>query len=150
MGTRLLRWLTPSWPLSLCVIAFWLLMTDSYSAAQFALALLLGWLIPRFAARLDREYARIGSLRPVPRMRTARVVAEIMSGRVRSARPGQSLADLVGAFSDGGLHHLPVADEDGRLVTTFSVTPSDWRAGRKARADMARYHRNRLENNHVG
>jgi len=60
---------------------------------------------------------------PVPRMRTARVVAEIMSGRVHSARPGQSLADLVGAFSDGGLHHLPVADEDGRLVGM--ITQSD-------------------------
>ena len=60
---------------------------------------------------------------PVPRMSTARVVAEIMSARVRSARPGQSLADLVGAFSDGGLHHLPVADEDGRLVGM--ITQSD-------------------------
>ncbi|MBL8465906.1 MAG: HPP family protein [Thauera sp.] len=61
--------------------------------------------------------------KPVPRMSSARVVAEIMSARVRSARPGQSLADLVGAFSDGGLHHLPVADEDGRLVGM--ITQSD-------------------------
>jgi len=29
----------------------------------------------------------------------------------------------VGAFSDGGLHHLPVADEDGRLVGM--ITQSD-------------------------
>ncbi|RZZ82580.1 Na+/H+ antiporter subunit E [Pseudoxanthomonas winnipegensis] len=97
MGTRLLRWLTPSWPLSLCVIAFWLLMTDSYSTAQFALALLLGWLIPRFAARLDREYARIGSLRPVPRMlcvvawdilRSNVIVAMQVLGPERRLHPG--------------------------------------------------------------
>lgn len=59
---------------------------------------------------------------PMPRMNNARVVAEIMSSPVRSAQPGQALADLVGAFSDGGVHHMPVADE-GRLVGM--ITQSD-------------------------
>lgn len=68
MAASLLRRLTPSWPLSVSVVAFWMLMTDSFSVGQLLLGLLLGWIVPRFAARLDREYARIGSLRPVPRM----------------------------------------------------------------------------------
>lgn len=61
------RWL-PSLSLTLTVIAFWLVMVSEISAAQFSLAILLGLLIPLFAARLDREFARIGSLRLVPRM----------------------------------------------------------------------------------
>lgn len=65
MSTR--RWL-PSVPLTLTVIAFWMLMVSEVSLAQFALALVLGLVIPLFAARLDREFARIGSLRLVPRM----------------------------------------------------------------------------------
>jgi len=68
MAARLVRRITPSWPLSVSVVAFWMLMTDSFSVGQLLLGLLLGWIVPRFAARLDREYARIGSLRPVPRM----------------------------------------------------------------------------------
>lgn len=43
-------------------------------------------------------------------------VAERMSRRVITARPEQSIGDLVGLFSDAGLHHLPVVDEDGGLV----------------------------------
>lgn len=42
-----------------------------------------------------------------------------------------------------GSGHWKVRDDAGRLVTTFSATPSDRLAGRKARADMARYHRGR-------
>ena len=51
------------------------------------------------------------------------VIAQIMSAPVRSARPGQALADLVGAFSDGGVHHMPVADDEERLVGM--ITQSD-------------------------
>jgi multicomponent K+:H+ antiporter subunit E len=68
MASGLIRRITPSWPLSISVLVFWMLMTDSFTVGQLLLGLLLGWIIPRFAARLDREYARIGSLRPVPRM----------------------------------------------------------------------------------
>lgn len=63
-----LRRLFPSWPLSITVTVFWLLMSDSFSLAQGLLGALLGVAVPLFAARLDREFARIGSLRSVPKM----------------------------------------------------------------------------------
>ncbi|MET0289394.1 MAG: Na+/H+ antiporter subunit E [Pseudoxanthomonas sp.] len=68
MTAQLIKRITPSWPLSVTVVVFWMLMTDSFTVGQLALALSLGWIVPRFASRLDREYARIGSLRAVPRM----------------------------------------------------------------------------------
>lgn len=37
-------------------------------------------------------------------------VAALMSRAVQTARHDQPLYDLVGAFSDGGLHHMPVVD----------------------------------------
>ncbi len=61
------RWL-PSVPLSATVFCFWLLMNDAINAAQVVMALVLALVIPLFAARLDREFARIGRLRSVPRM----------------------------------------------------------------------------------
>lgn len=61
------RWL-PSLPLSATVFCFWLLMNDDVSVGQVLMALLLALAIPLFAARLDREFARIGRLRGVPRM----------------------------------------------------------------------------------
>ena len=61
------RWL-PSLPLSATVFCFWLLMNDEISAGQVVMALVLALLIPPFAARLDREFARIGRLRSIPRM----------------------------------------------------------------------------------
>ncbi|HMM26000.1 Na+/H+ antiporter subunit E [Pseudoxanthomonas mexicana] len=61
------RWL-PSLPLSVTVFCFWLLMNDEISIGQVVMALVLALVIPPFAARLDREFARIGRLRSVPRM----------------------------------------------------------------------------------
>ena len=61
--------------------------------------------------------------RSVPVMSTARWVNEIMTSQVRVARPEQPIADLVGLFSDGGLHHMPVVDEAQRVVGM--VTQSD-------------------------
>ncbi|MDY0022401.1 Na+/H+ antiporter subunit E [Arenimonas caeni] len=61
------RWF-PSIPLTLSVVAFWLVMNDAFNPAHIAFGLLLGLVIPLFAARLDREFARIGSLRGVPRL----------------------------------------------------------------------------------
>ena len=61
------RWL-PSLPLSATVFCFWLLMNDDISVGQVVMALVLALVIPVFAARLDREFARIGRLRSVPRM----------------------------------------------------------------------------------
>ena len=61
------RWF-PSLPLAATVFCFWLLMNDEVSAGQLLMALLMALAIPPFAARLDREFARIGSLRGVPKM----------------------------------------------------------------------------------
>ena len=61
------RWL-PSLPLSVTVFCFWLLMNDEISVGQVVMALVLALVISPFAARLDREFARIGRLRSVPRM----------------------------------------------------------------------------------
>ncbi len=65
---RLLKRLFPAPSLSLTVFVFWMLMVDSFGQGQWLMALLLGVVIPLFAARLDREFGRIGSLRQVPRM----------------------------------------------------------------------------------
>ena len=59
------RWF-PSIPLTLTIVAFWLVMNDAFNPAHIAFGLFLGWVIPLFATRLDREFARIGSLRGVP------------------------------------------------------------------------------------
>jgi len=61
------RWL-PSLPLAATVFAFWLLLNDTVTVAHAIGGLVLAVLIPPFAARLDREFARIGSLRGVPKM----------------------------------------------------------------------------------
>ncbi|TJZ76230.1 HPP family protein [Chitiniphilus eburneus] len=45
-----------------------------------------------------------------------RPVSAIMTQRVHSARPDQSIAELVPVFSDGGLHHMPVVDAAGIVV----------------------------------
>ena len=90
------RWL-PSLPLSLTVFCFWLLMNDEISVGQIVLALLLALTIPLFAARLDREFARIGRLSSVPRMlcllaldivRSNITVALQVLGPERNIRPG--------------------------------------------------------------
>lgn len=64
----LLRRLFPSPALSITVLAFWMVMSFSFDVGQLLLGLLLGLVIPLFAARLDREFARIGTLRPVPKL----------------------------------------------------------------------------------
>jgi multicomponent K+:H+ antiporter subunit E len=64
----LYRRLVPSPSLSVTVVAFWVLMSDSFTLGQILLGMLLGVVVPLFAARLDREFAKIGSLRPVPKL----------------------------------------------------------------------------------
>lgn len=61
--------------------------------------------------------------RRLPVMSTARYVEDIMTRKVRSARPEQPISDLVGLFSDGGLHHLPVVDDAQRVIGM--ITQSD-------------------------
>ncbi len=90
------RWL-PSPPLSVVVFCFWLLMNDAVTMGHSLLALLLALVIPPFAARLDREFARIGRLRGVPKMacvlaldivRSNIVVALQVLGPERKITPG--------------------------------------------------------------
>ncbi|KAF1686679.1 Na+/H+ antiporter subunit E [Pseudoxanthomonas broegbernensis] len=78
------RWL-PSPPLSVMVFCFWLLMNDEISAGQVAMALLLALLIPPFAARLDREFARIGRLYRLPRL-VATILLDIVRCNITVAR----------------------------------------------------------------
>lgn len=61
--------------------------------------------------------------RKMPAMSTARHVQDIMTRKVRVARPEQPMVDLVGLFSDGGLHHMPVVDDANRVIGM--VTQSD-------------------------
>lgn len=50
-------------------------------------------------------------------------VSAVMTGAVRSATDTMRMLDLLPLFSEGGHHHLPVVDRDGRLVGM--VTQSD-------------------------
>ena len=56
-----------------------------------------------------------------PRAHT--VVDDLMTTRVLTTRPEQFIVDLTATFSDGGRHHLPVVDDQYRLVGM--VTQSD-------------------------
>ncbi|MEE7565492.1 Na+/H+ antiporter subunit E [Xanthomonas sp. Kuri4-3] len=60
--------LLPSLPLTATVFVFWLLLSDSIGPSAWVMGALLAVVLPLFAARMDREFARIGSLRPIPRM----------------------------------------------------------------------------------
>jgi len=61
--------------------------------------------------------------RKLPMLSTARYVEDIMTRKVRTARPDQPIVDLVRLFSDRGLHHLPVVDDHHRVVGM--ITQSD-------------------------
>ncbi|HEY4531058.1 MAG TPA: Na+/H+ antiporter subunit E [Luteimonas sp.] len=80
-----IRRFLPSLPLTLAIILFWLLLVSEVNAAQFTLALALGLVIPLYAARIDREFARIGTLRPLPRLFVV-LVWDILMSNVRVAR----------------------------------------------------------------
>ncbi|GGJ98388.1 Na+/H+ antiporter subunit E [Luteimonas terricola] len=80
-----LRRFLPSLPLTLAIMAFWLLMVSEINAAQVTLALILGLVIPLYATRIDREFARIGSLRPLPRFFMV-LLWDILLSNVRVAR----------------------------------------------------------------
>ncbi|MEN1941560.1 Na+/H+ antiporter subunit E [Luteimonas sp. MJ246] len=78
------RWL-PSLPLTLSITVFWLLMVSEVNAAQLTLALALGLVIPLYATRIDREFANIGSLRPLPKLLVV-LLWDILMCNVRVAR----------------------------------------------------------------
>ena len=56
----------PSIPQSLTVFLFWMLMSQSVDVANFLMALVLAIVMPLIAARLEREFARMGQLRHIP------------------------------------------------------------------------------------
>ncbi len=94
---RFLRMLLPSLPLSLAVFLFGILLTDHISRGFVVLALLLALVIPQVARRLEREFARIGSLRPLPGLvlvmlydivRANLHVARLVLGPQAAIRPG--------------------------------------------------------------
>lgn len=77
--------------------------------------------------------------RKMPVMSTARYVQDIMTRRVRVSRPEQPMVDLVGLFSDGGLHHLPVVDADLRvigMITQSDLVAALFRTGQEAAAAL--------------
>ena len=78
------RWL-PSLPLSVTVFCFWLLMNDEISVGQVVMALVLGLVIPPFAARLDREFASFGRLRGIPQL-AAVLLRDILVANITVAR----------------------------------------------------------------
>ena len=69
---------------------------------------------------IDRDAPDVDRM---PTLRQAQRVAQIMTRQVRMARPEQSIVELVGLFSDGGLHHMPVVDAQRRVVGM--ITQSD-------------------------
>ena len=79
------RRMLPSIPQSLTVFAFWLLMAQDVSAGNVILALLLASLMPLLAARLEREFARLGRLRGVFRL-IGIVLRDIVVANVTVAR----------------------------------------------------------------
>lgn len=71
--------------------------------------------LPRFRQRLGNVVG-FGSKAP-------RLVSEIMTRRVQTALPQTLIAKLVPPMADMGLHHMPIVDDDNRLVGI--VTQSD-------------------------
>ncbi len=82
------------------------------------------WPAPtRFQSGIVRLFGRNGNER--------RVVADIMTAPVQFVAPETLVTELVPAMADRGLHHLPVADETGRVLGI--VTQSDLIAALYAR-----------------
>ncbi len=50
------------------------------------------------------------------------VVGQIMSRRVRVATASRPLAELVSVMAEGGHHHIPILDDDRRLVGIVTQT----------------------------
>src|SRR5690554_7539495 len=92
-----LKTIIPSIPLSLTVFISGLLLVNTVTAGHVVLALLLALLIPQVARRLEREFAHIGTLRPLPKLvlvmlhdivRANINVARLVLGRGADIHPG--------------------------------------------------------------
>ena len=73
------------------------------------------------------------AMQSTPRMINSQYVHEIMSTKLRTAKPNQSISDLAQAFTDLGTHYMPVADETGKLVGM--LTQSDLLAALFSKSD---------------
>lgn len=113
------RRLFPSPPLSVTIVAFWLMMTDSLSMGQFLFGALLGVAIPPFAARLDREFARIGKLRVIPKL-VAIILWDILVSNLRVA--GQVLGRESRLNSGFVWVPLDIANIHGIAALTSMIT----------------------------
>lgn len=56
------------------------------------------------------------AMQSIPRMINSKYVHEIMSTKLRTASPDQSIAELAQAFTDLGMHYMPVTNKQGKLV----------------------------------
>lgn len=84
MRTRF-RGVLPSIPLSLTIFIFGILLADRITAGHIVLAAILALLIPQVSRRLEREFARIKSLRPIPRLAMV-VLYDIVRANIHTAR----------------------------------------------------------------
>jgi len=75
----------PSVPQSITVFIFWLLMAEDASPGTLALAAFLAWLMPQIAARLEREFARIGEARILLPL-AAKLLRDVVVANVTVAR----------------------------------------------------------------
>ena len=75
----------PSIPQSLTVFLFWMLMSQSVDVANFLMALVLAIVMPLIAARLEREFARMGQLRHIPGI-VVHLLCDILRANLTVAR----------------------------------------------------------------
>ena len=75
----------PSIPQSLTVFLFWMLMSQSVDVANFLMALVLAIVMPLIAARLEREFARMGQLRHIPGL-VVHLLCDILRANLTVAR----------------------------------------------------------------
>lgn len=84
MRTRF-RGILPSIPLSLAIFVFGILLADRISAGQVVLAGILALVIPHVSRRLEREFARIKSLKPLPRLVVV-MLYDVVRANIHTAR----------------------------------------------------------------
>lgn len=77
--------LLPSIPQSITVFLFWLLLVDRIDLGNILMALLLALTMPLVGARLEREFARLGKLRHLPRV-ILMVLGDIVKANITVAR----------------------------------------------------------------
>ena len=77
--------LLPSIPQSITVFLFWLLLVEHVDLSHVLFALLLAWVLPLIAARLEREFASIGKIRHLPLL-GVRLLWDILLANLTVAR----------------------------------------------------------------